>query len=108
LFTYTAITLSNPTTATIGYKFMWPNGTWTNYTLTAGQRRVHYINGLNQAATIAFDKSFSAGYQEQRYSLTGRNVTRAAGLYLVEPVPTVAEGRLYTFQRVTNGVQLYS
>ena len=107
-YQYTAITLKNSTKSTVNYSFQWSNGSWTNYSLAANQQRVHYIRALNQSATISFDKSFAAGVQEQRYSLAGRNIVRSSGYYLVEPTPTVGEGKLYTFKSVSNGVQLYS
>jgi hypothetical protein len=105
---YTAITIKNSTSGPLNYSFRWGNGTWTNYTLTPGQQRLHYIRSLNQVATVAYDKSFAPGVQEQRYTLAGRNIVRVPGLYFVEPIPSVGEGRLYTFKGVPNGVQLYS
>lgn len=107
-YQYTAITIKNSTNLRLNYSFRWNNGSWTNYGLTAGQQRVHYIRALNLAAAIAYDKSFSPGVQNQQYSLTGRNIVRQPGFYLVEPTPSVGEGKLYTFKRVTNGVQLYA
>ena len=107
-FQYSAITIINRSTAKITYNFEWGNGAWTSYTLTPGQERVHYISALNQTATISYDKVFSPGYQVQQYKLPGNNVTIPAGLYLVQPTPSVSSGRAYTFKNVSNGVQLYS
>ena len=107
-FQYTAITIRNSTKGTVNYSFWWGNGTSTKYALTPGQSRVNYISALNRAATISYDKSFAPGIQEQRYVLAGKNISRCAGFYLVEPTPTVGEGKLYTFKSVSNGVQLYS
>jgi hypothetical protein len=107
-YQYTAITITNSSTARITYNFQWGNGTWTSYTLTPGQQRVHYISALNQTATISYDKSFAPGLQEQRYKLAGNNVTFPPGFYLVQPTPSFSSGRAYTFKGVPNGVQLYS
>jgi hypothetical protein len=107
-FQYTAVTIKNGTNGTVNYSFRWGNGVWTKYALTGGQQRVHYIRALNQVAAIDFDKSFATGVQHQQYSLPGKNIVRGRGLYLVEPTPSVGEGKLYTFRGVSNGVQLYS
>lgn len=107
-YQYTAVTIKNSYSGTLNYSFRWGNGTSTNYSLPAGQQRVHYIRALNQVATIAYDKSFASGVQEQRYTLAGRNIVRGSGFYLVEPTPSVGEGKLYTLKGVFNGVQLYS
>ena len=107
-YQFTAVTIKNSSTATLTYNFRWGNGATTNYSLPPGLQRVHYIRSLNQVATITYDKSFATGFQEQHYTLAGKNIVRLAGFYLVEPTPTVAEGRLYTFKGVPNGVQLYS
>ena len=107
-FVYTAVTLKNTTNSTVNYSFNWNGTAVKSFSLSPGQQRVHYISALNKTGTISFDKSFSSGYQKQTYSLPGRNITRAPGFYLVEPTPSVGEGRLYTFKSVPNGVQLYS
>jgi hypothetical protein len=107
-YQYTAITIINRSTATITYNFEWGNGAWKTITLKPGYEELHYIPGLNQTATIDFDKVYSPGYQDQRYRLTGNNVSFPAGYYLVQPTPSFSSGRAYTFQNVPGGVQLYS
>jgi hypothetical protein len=107
-YQYTAISITNRSTATINFSLEWGNGPWKSYTLKPGYQQLYYIGALNQTATISFDKSFAAGFQEQRYKLTGNNASFPPGLYLTTPIPSFSQGRAYTFQNVSGGVQLYS
>jgi hypothetical protein len=105
---YTAFTLINNSNATVAYSIKWGAGSWTSYTLAPHQGRTQYIGGLNQTATISYDKSFAPGYQDQEYTLTGTNITFPAGFYLTTPTPSYGAGTHYTFGNVSGGVQLYS
>jgi hypothetical protein len=107
-YQYTAISITNRSTATITFNLEWGNGAWTRYTLKPGYQQLYYIGALNQTATISYDKSFAPGFQEQRYKLTGNNVAFPPGFYLVTPTPSFSQGRAYTFKNVPGGVQLYS
>jgi hypothetical protein len=107
-FQFTALTIVNNSNATVAYSIKWGNGNWTSYTLAPHYQRTHYIAGLNQSATISYDKSFAAGYQAQQYVLPGTNITFPAGFYLVDPTPSVGSGHHYTFANVSGGVQLYA
>lgn len=105
---YTAITIRNNTTGTVNYSYRWTNGTWKSFSLAPGQSRVHFIRSLSRTAQLSYDRSFASGIQEQRYTLTGNNIVRPDAFYLREATPGISEGRLYTFGRVTGGIQLYS
>ena len=107
-YQYTAFTIDNNSSATVAYSIKWGNGSWKSYTLAPHKSLTHYISGLNQKATISYDKSFAPGYQEQQYQLTGSNITYPAGFYLLTPTPPAGAGRHYSFGNVSGGVQLYS
>jgi len=107
-FQYTAFTIDNNSNATVAYSIKWGNGSWTNYTIAPHKSRTHYIGGLNQKATISYDKSFVSSYQEQQYQLTGSNISYPAGFYLTTPTPSLGAGHHYAFGNVSGGVQLYS
>ncbi len=103
---YSAVTLRNTTNATIAYSFYWPGAGWKSYTLGPHQSRVHYIDSANLTAQISYDRSFAAGYQDQRYNLPSENFVGGgfAGL-----TPQVGNGSVYSFYYTQNhsGVQLY-
>lgn len=107
-YVYTAFTIKNTTGGTVNFSISWGNGPAKNYSLPAGYEQTYYIGGLNQVATLHYDKSFAAGYQDQSYSLPGQNIVYPPGFYLVQPTPGLGAGKLYTFASVPNGVQLYS
>ncbi len=107
-YQYTAFTIVNNSNATVAYSIEWGNGSWTSFTIAPHQERTHWFPALNEKATISYDKSFAAGYQDQRYTLTGTNITFPAGFYLVQPTPSLGSGHQYTFGNVSGGVQLYS
>jgi hypothetical protein len=107
-YQYSVVSIKNSTSNPVHFSLRFGSGPWANFTLNPGQERAYYVHGLNQVATISFDKSFAPGFQEQRYSLASRNVVFPPGFYLVDPTPSAGSGKLYTFKGVPNGVQLYA
>lgn len=62
-----SVTIVNYHSTTVYYSFRWGSGSWTSYSLSPNYQRTHSGSGTPY---VAFDWSFTSGYQGKTYWLT--------------------------------------
>jgi hypothetical protein len=67
------ITLRNMTRSAFPVLVAWAGGTWQSLTLQPGQSQFLVAAGANRVASIRFDGSAAAGYQEARFNLASKD-----------------------------------
>jgi hypothetical protein len=99
---YSVVTIKNTTNARIGFKFAWGNGSYANYTLAAGETRFFWIKQSGATGKIDYDRSFSSGWQSQKYTLPSKS-------FFGSKPPGSGNGKVYEFRMAgSSGVQLWS
>lgn len=101
-----ALTLRNPTAATMAYRFRWsPNDRWTSYTLKPGIARLHRVPvGCGedvQSPEIKFDRRLAQGFQAKGYSLDYEDLPEGAASL------SRNRGSVYHFKVVNNRIELF-
>lgn len=97
------IQIRNASSLNVGISFRWTaSGSWQNYTIPAGGSRMFWNNvSSSLKPQIRFDQSVLPGNQSKTYSLS--YFTYAGG-----GTPPASAARVYQFQNVPGGVNLYS
>lgn len=97
------IQIKNTSSLNVAFSFRWSSSSsWQNYTIPAGGSRMFWINASSSLKPqITFDQSVLPGNQAKTYSLS----------YFTYPgggTPPSSAARLYQFQNISGGVDLYS
>ena len=102
--TQAVIELKNDSSINVGLQFRWNSSSaWTNYTINAGHYELLWINNSSSLAPqVQFDQSVLPGWQNKLYNLGYFTYTGNGG------TPPTSAARLYDFQNVAGGVDLYS
>lgn len=101
---YSVVVIRNSSDRAVSYRIDW-GGTTTWTTVQPGKERVHWIQLPNRVAHILYDKSFAAGFQEQKYNLPANNFATTSG-----KAPPASAGKVYSFfvRPDGSGIQLYA
>ncbi len=96
------IEFKNASSITVGYQFRWNSSSnWTNGTLKPGASYYYWTSSSSISPQVTFDQSILPGWQAKTYSLT-------AFAYTGSGTPPVSAAKVYQFQNVAGGVNLYS
>jgi hypothetical protein len=96
------IEFTNSSNLTVSYQFRWnSSSSWSNNTLAPGASYYFWTPSTSVSPQITFDQSVLPGWQAKTYSLT-------AYAYPGSGTPPVSAAKVYQFQTVSGGVDLYS
>ncbi|MFO0959357.1 MAG: hypothetical protein U0800_18310 [Isosphaeraceae bacterium] len=97
------VQIQNTSSLNVAMSFRWTSSaSWQNYTIPAGGSRMFWINDSSSLRPqIQFDQSVLPGNQNKLYSLS--YFTYSGG-----GTPPASAARVYRFQNVAGGVDLYS
>ena len=102
--TQAVIELNNASSLSVGLQFRWNSSSaWSNVTIAPGHYQLFWINNSSSLAPqVQFDQSVLPGWQNKLYSLGYYTYTGSGG------TPPVSAARLYQFQNVSGGIDLFS
>lgn len=97
------VEFKNASSLSVSYQFQWsPSSSWTSKTLAPGANWYYWTTTSSSLAPkITFDQSVLPGWQAKTYSLSYFN-------YVNGGTPPISAAKVYQFQNVPGGTDLYS